>query len=148
MTSQPEAFAREPQRLPSQSVAGAAPAPQSVDSGASEVVVIVRDENHPGEPNKVIIIHEASPKFMRFLSGELDGPAAGLSSMESPEKTFHLAAREPLPQLNRTLRGPITGDMPLAAPLPVASRAEKSDLAPTSLSQPRARRYVRSAASR
>lgn len=149
MESTPVASTGEPQRLHAQAASSAVPASLAVDSGASEVVVIVRDKGRPDQPNKVIIIHEASPKFLRFLNGELESPApvAALSASEPAEESLRTAAYSPLPGMNRSLR--VSGDTSvLEAPLPVASRMQKTDLAPTSFSQPRARRYVRSAASR
>lgn len=50
--------------------------PLDVQSGNAEVVVIIRDKSQAQQPNRVVIIHNASSKFLGYLNGELDKPAA------------------------------------------------------------------------
>lgn len=63
-----------PEPAPSSAIVPVAPAernPVDVQAGDAEVVVIIRDRSRPEAPNRVVIIHEASPKFYSYLSGEL-----------------------------------------------------------------------------
>jgi thiol-disulfide isomerase/thioredoxin len=100
-------------------------ASQDVQTGDAEVVVIIRDKSRPQSPNRVVIIHEASPKFLSYLSGELQ---------QSVPVSDLLGDADAAPQL------------PLSAPHRAAATVEKPALLPTALSQPEApQRYLRSA---
>lgn len=112
--------------------------PLDLQTGGAEVVVIIRDPNNPQQQNRVVILHDASPKFMSYLNGELDensGLGAGMISRQQP--------------IRSTTRGLSIAD---AQPQPVIKTAtftnipKQPQLQPTSLSQPvQPRRYVRSA---
>lgn len=51
--------------------AGVAPSSLDVQAGGAEVVVIIRDPKQPNAPHRVVILHQASSKFLSYLSGEL-----------------------------------------------------------------------------
>ncbi|WP_437185009.1 thioredoxin domain-containing protein [Planctomicrobium sp. SH668] len=42
-----------------------------IQAGDAEVVVIIRDRANPALTNRVVILHQASPKFLSYLNGEL-----------------------------------------------------------------------------
>jgi len=64
-------------------------AAMDVQSGDAEVVVIIRDKSRPNVPNRVVIIHNASPKFMGYLDGELapKAPAQPITRHDRPYPT-------------------------------------------------------------
>ncbi|MEZ5944625.1 MAG: trypsin-like peptidase domain-containing protein [Planctomycetaceae bacterium] len=65
--------------------------PVDVAANGAEVVVIIRDNNQPGGQDRIVIIHEATPTFMKYLNGELGsappGPASYGMSMTQPHTT-------------------------------------------------------------
>jgi thiol-disulfide isomerase/thioredoxin len=108
--------------------------PMDVATGDAEVVVIIRDRRNPGGTDRVVIIHEASPKFMSYLSGELGGSTLEMRSLGANDRP---------------------GDPPIVPhPLRTAERTSTSErsfsdanrqLQPTTLSQPMIpQRFVRS----
>lgn len=92
--------------------------PVDVQAGDAEVVVIIRDHKNPNAANRVVILHQASPKFMSYLSGELN---EGGMSMD------------------------MLGNAGSGSPLGFDSSNSGSQLRPTALSQPVVpQRYTRS----
>jgi len=55
------------------------PAPITLGPGAedAEIVCIIRPRNRPEAASQVVIIHQASPKMLSYLRGELGTPVAG-----------------------------------------------------------------------
>jgi len=105
--------------------------PVDVQAGDAEVVVIIRDRSNPAAANRVVILHEASPKFLSYLTGELSegelkmGPLGDVTSSLS------------MPEISHSV---VTQD---------AWMGEESGLRPTTLSQlVQPQRYVRTASSR
>lgn len=45
--------------------------PLDVETGDAEVVVIIKNRKNPGAQDRIVIIHEASPTFLKYLDGEL-----------------------------------------------------------------------------
>ncbi len=120
------------------SVAATAPIPKPVNlkTGTAEVVVIIRDPAHPERENRVVIIHQASSKFLSYLDGELDGATQESQGMIS----YHA----PIQSMNRSVRSVAS----LQSPVPSGNLQRVivpgSQLQQTSLSQPVVpRRYVR-----
>jgi hypothetical protein len=102
-------------------------------AGNAEIVCIIRPRNQPGADTQVVIIHEASPKLMSYLRGEI-----GPSSNASPRSRLSTAepARTELTPLVSVAR-PVRAEVEPAA---------RPTLLPTSLSQQHSpRRYVRTA---
>ncbi|MCA9000257.1 MAG: trypsin-like peptidase domain-containing protein [Planctomycetaceae bacterium] len=87
--------------------------PVDLNTGSAEVVVIVRDRNAPNG-QRIVILHQASPKFLNYLNGEL-----------TPESVVKTAAQK-LKQSSEHV--PTTAALPTT---PVAT-----ELAPTGFSQP------------
>lgn len=105
--------------------------PLDVSSDDAEVVVIIRQKGKPESANRVILIHEASPKFFQYLQGELaPGAAEGLGPSAATR------VRRPVDGL---APAPISAGTSLAAvpAAPAASdvRTSKAGLQPTGLSQ-------------
>ena len=125
--------------------------PTDVQAGQAEVIVVIRDKNQPNGMNRVVIIHEASPKFMSYLNGELPQGATG---MPLPQMGMKDAQDNPptLASISRDLRAPEPAAMNAIAhqaPRPTGTAAPKSTLVPTTLRQmPQPQRYVRSQSSR
>ena len=114
--------------------------PVNLKTGTAEVVVIIRDPAHPEQENRVVIIHQASSKFLSYLDGELDGSAA-----RNPRMISH---HVPLQPVNRSLRLAASLQSPVPSAALRARRDSKSSLQQTSLSQPVVpRRYVRTSRS-
>jgi thiol-disulfide isomerase/thioredoxin len=143
--------------------------PLDVPTGGAEVVVILRDPSRPEAPQRVVIIHEASPKFLAYLSGELaEGDETPMRFSQSNYR------QEPMPSIGATerndarpdrsrpsgsadhvqeeipirsiVRSPRThSDEGTASSGSSQSSMGKELLSPTTLSQPAAsRRYMRS----
>ncbi|WP_437191882.1 thioredoxin domain-containing protein [Planctomicrobium sp. SH527] len=114
---------------------GVAANPVDVQSGNAEVVVIVRDRANPAQ-NRVVILHQASPKFMSYLNGELpeggmiDANLLGASQMEN------------VPGVRRNERTTPSAVAPAMASQSVpavsvpAVTTTKETLLPTTISQP------------
>lgn len=102
--------------------------PLDVSSDDAEVVVIIRQKGKPESANRVILIHEASPKFFQYLKGEL---SPGASDGLGPSAATRV--RRPVDGL---APAPISGGTALAA-APAGSdvRTSKAGLQPTGLSQ-------------
>jgi S1-C subfamily serine protease len=114
----------------------ASPAHEAMDvaTGDAEVVVIIRDRHNPGAANRVVIIHEASPKFMSYLSGELGSSTIDMRSLGSAETPVDAPI---VPRPLRTAERNSTAEWSFSG----ANR----QLQPTTLSQPVApQRFVRS----
>lgn len=78
--------------------------PVDVQAGDAEVVVIIRDHKNPGAANRVVILHQASPKFMAYLSGELNEGGMSmdmLGNAQSPSP-FGFDSTSNSPQLRPT----------------------------------------------
>lgn len=75
-----------------------APIPESVDlrTGTAEVVVIIRDPSQPQQENRVVIIHDASQKFLSYLNGELEDDHNSGSRVMSHSSTTVPAFSRPL----------------------------------------------------
>ncbi len=124
--------------------------PLDVAAGSAEVVVIIRDPNRPGAPNRVVIIHEASPAFLKYLNGELSpgelpaDAAFGRHAQPQREQLVPAMEHRQAPQwpavheVERQLRSSTSDVIPV--------RTAKSALEPTSLARPvQPQRYVRTA---
>ncbi len=116
--------------------------PVDLKTGGAEVVVIIRDPAHPEQQNRVVIIHDASSKFMTYLDGELEGPQDGHGLMSQ---------YTPIRPVVRQLRAQNVNNTQLAgyqseSPANSQNRLIRSEsLQQTSLSTPLVpRRYVRS----
>ena len=156
----PAAVAPPVETQPSMSV-GAAPAPaaatREIPVGSAEVVVMIRDTSRPNAPQKVVIIHRASPKFMAYLHGELEAEKLSgvaqrpVSNVQQPANNFAPAVRrEPsAPSIHTSASRRIEAAQP-AVPRGFPMEAvNKGSLEPTSLSHPaQPRRFVRSADAR
>lgn len=156
----PAAVAPQVETQPAMSV-GAAPAPaaasREIPVGSAEVVVMIRDTSRPDAPQKVVIIHRASPKFMAYLNGELE--AEKLSEFaQRPVSAAQPASQNFAPAPRRQPAVPVvpassgrSAEMsqqaiPRGFPMEAAN---KGLLEPTSLSHPvQPRRFVRSAEGR
>lgn len=129
-TPPPVAFNESPATPPAAVAPTAQPKiPVDVQSGNAEVVVIIRDKSQAQQPNRVVIIHNASSKFLGYLNGELDKPAA---------------QQQPLSMTSRATN-PAVSQQPQVRPVSLVPPApSKSDLYQTSKSTAAApRRYVR-----
>lgn len=116
--------------------------PVDLKTGRAEVVVIIRDADRPEQENRVVIIHDASPKFISYLNGELDGNFSGPG--------ISLSQHSPAPAMPRTLRATAKQTLPVAHSMSrqLLNSTDQPQLQPTSLMQQAApRRYVRSKAS-
>ncbi len=100
--------------------------PLDVQAGQAEVVVIIRDPNQPQASNRVVILHQASPKFLSYLTGELkeDTIDSGLLGANGEQH---------VPEVTRTAR--TTARQPNAFPA-AGSVESKQVLTPTTISQP------------
>jgi S1-C subfamily serine protease len=118
-----------------------------IAAGDAEVVVIIRPRNQPQGASRVVIINQASPKFYAYLNGEMQAQPEPTQAqrVQPTSQTMNV------PPLFDELRSRST-DVPewaadgVAAPLRSETRAAKTSLRPTGLSQPAPRRYVRSRA--
>lgn len=116
----------------------AAPAPMDLEAGDAEIVVIMRSKAQPNAQNRVIIIHEASDKFMAYLSDEL--PPYESANLQD---TRHAVQPASAPAIARALNRPVDSMRVASQPL------NKSRVVPTTLTQPEvAQRYVRSASAK
>ena len=117
---------------------GMAPSSLDVQAGGAEVVVIIRDPAQPNAPNRVVILHQASPKFLSYLSGELKEGAIDTGLLGAASTGQHV------PEIERSLRN---DTMSQANPMPVASRPFPSNrplhateakpaMQPTTMSRP------------
>lgn len=112
--------------------------PIDLQTGGAEVVVIIRDPNNPQQQNRVVILHDASPKFISYLNGELDDNAGMGAGM--------LSQRQPIRATTRELTVAATQTTPATRNAAFVPNSHHPQLQPTSLSQPvQPRRYVRSA---
>jgi thioredoxin len=105
------------QAFPTTASAAASASPMDVQAGDAEVVVIIRDRNQPQSQNRVVILHQASPKFLSYLSGELQ---------EDTLDSSMLGALNATPAIPRSLQPLQAGTVETA----------KQILQPTTLSQP------------
>ena len=113
--------------------AAAAP-PVDLRSGDSEVVVIIRDQANPQNPNRIVIIHDPSKAFFDHLDAEFGG---GIGS------DVQAATPRPLNPIARAVRVPFQ-DHNILLSRELRDSADPSRLVPTSLSKPVApERYVR-----
>lgn len=110
----------------------------------AEIVCIIRSRSQPASASQVVIIHQASPKMLSYLRGEMGTPldsatAGSLLSSESARRTrehsvptMGVSPARPLP--SRSVN-PQSGEL---------TTAHKPGLQPTALSAPiHPRRYVR-----
>jgi thiol-disulfide isomerase/thioredoxin len=131
--SRPAAVAAHPPRSVPQASGLAAP------TGDAEIVCIIRPRNQPGADTQVVIIHEASPKLMSYLRGEISpgSSSAGGSAISNVRATSVNPA--PLVATSRELRPDDAETVSAARPT----------LLPTALSRQHSpRAYVRSEGSR
>lgn len=116
-------------------MASAGVAPLDLATGGAEVVVIIRDRNNPQQQNRVVILHNASSKFMSYLDGELTS------------KSGTPVVQTPLPQPIRPIVRTVKSDeakLPLRLAVGDSSIGTSSRLQQTTLSQPIVpRKYVR-----
>jgi len=132
----PEELTHEPRASATPAMEHSSSGPVDVQAGDAEVVVIIRDRSNPAAANRVVILHEASPKFLSYLSGEL---SEGELKMDL------------LGDVSRSLSMPEVSQAVTYQPLPAVLTADglSSNLQPTTLSkQVMPRKYVRSASSR
>lgn len=121
-----EDFTANPRTLPtaaaSEQPANPAAPPLDVQAGSAEVIVIVRD-NASGAQQRVVILHQASPKFMSYLNGELNGQTRQTAELSrTPVQS--------MPEVGRELR---TASADERSTVPFVQQAE---LAPTTYAQP------------
>lgn len=85
---------------------GAAPSSLDVQAGGAEVVVIIRDPQQPNAPNRVVILHQASPKFLSYLSGELKEGAidTNLLGATSPEHMPEIARSQRADEMHHQVK--------------------------------------------
>lgn len=124
----------------------ATPAPRAVDvaTGSAEVVVIIRDPSQPQAPNRVIIIHDASQKFLSYLDGELDQNGPALRGMSGRTEAIDGIARQVRSETTHHEAALVESSPRNLRSTPKLHISEDSQLEPTSLSQPMVpRRYVR-----
>ena len=90
------------------------------------MVVIIRDPNQPQASNRVVILHQASPKFLSYLTGELkeDTIDSGLLGANGEQH---------VPEVTRTAC--TAARQPNAFPTAGATES-KQVLTPTTISQP------------
>ncbi len=115
--------------------------PVDLKTGGAEVVVIIRDPAHPEKQNRVVIIHDASSKFMSYLDGELEGAQNGLAMQPR---------QSPIRPVGRQLRVQNVPRTELASQQQSSTNRldRHKSLQQTSLSTPVVpRRYVRSTGS-
>lgn len=113
--------------------------PVDLNAGSAEVVVIIRDPSNPNSQNRVVIIHDASQKFLSYLDGELDD-----RSTNSNEAFSRI---ESIPQMKRPIRSIAGATFVPPAPQP-RDLNTRTPLELTTLSQPNTpHRYVRASAS-
>jgi thioredoxin len=116
------------QAFPPAAAAAAGSSPMDVQAGDAEVVVIIRDRNQPQSQNRVVILHQASPKFLSYLSGELQEDTLDSSMLGT------MGATSTLPRGLQT------------APRGSTVETAKQILQPTTLSQPvMPHKYIRQA---
>jgi S1-C subfamily serine protease len=125
---------------------------EDILAGDAEVVVVIRQRNQPGAPSRVVIINQASPKFLAYLNGEMQPAADARTAQRVPAGRLLETTSEELqpPRRYESRRaGAVTDDARPAALAPPSRRqTTKAALQPTALSQPAPRAYVRSAESR
>ncbi|TWT57341.1 Thioredoxin [Thalassoglobus neptunius] len=111
------AHAATPSSIPSQ--------PVDLQAGRQEVVVIIRDPSNPEGANRVVIIHDASEKFLSYLNGELDPQSS------QPQRMMSSAIQ--VPEVSRQLRSASDASSVVAKGLRYSGRT--ASLQQTSLSQ-------------
>jgi thiol-disulfide isomerase/thioredoxin len=139
-----------------QSVAGDAAADVSdIPAGEAEVVVIIRPRNQPHAPSRIVIINQASPKFLSYLNDELPQPTEEMTARRVPatglvETSRHAAGDPQPPRRHESRRSGAASPDPAPASIapPARRQPAQAALQPTSLIQPAPQAYVRSAASR
>ncbi len=128
------AMAEQPTReAPRPSASSTLSADELAHATDAEVVCIIRPRNQPEAPSQVVIIHQASPKLVSYLRGEI-------APVGTTDQALSRAARQPqCDQLPRCWA--VTAARP--------SETAESTLTPTSYRAPaQPRRYVRGAASK
>lgn len=111
--------------------------PVDLNPGQAEVVVIIRDPSQPDGQSRIVLIHNASDKFLSYLNGELDATHPSHTPLSTIKHSQHtsVARRQPTTAENSSHR--ITHSAQ-----PIKSTGQ---LQHTSLSQPVVpQRYVRS----
>lgn len=112
--------------------------PIDLKTGGAEVVVIIRDPNNPQQQNRVVILHNASPKFVSYLNGELEGNTGMESSLITHNESIQANTRQ--------LKVASNTSQPKIINASLNSIPKQPQLQQTSLSQPvQPRRYVRTA---
>ncbi|MCA9079729.1 MAG: trypsin-like peptidase domain-containing protein [Planctomycetaceae bacterium] len=126
--------------------------PLDVATGDAEVVVIIRDRNQPQSQNRVVIIHQASPSFLKYLDGELGSGASpsgtALGSRPAPARESLVPAMDRRTQSAPVQPASYQTQRPThsSSSLEPAVRMAKHELEPTSLPHlAPAQRYVRTA---
>ncbi|MEW4488978.1 thioredoxin domain-containing protein [Thalassoglobus sp. JC818] len=99
--------------------------PVDLQAGRQEVVVIIRDPSNPEGSNRVVIIHDASEKFLSYLNGELDPVGSQQGRM--------MSSTTPVPAISRPLRSETDSSSVVAKGLRYSGRT--ASLQQTSLSQ-------------
>mgnify|MGYP002623261188 CR=1 FL=1 len=146
----PPACDAEPpvETTPAKPPAGPATGLTDVAAGDAEVVVIIRPRGQPNAASRVVIINQASRKFLSYLDGELQPAADNMTAhrmlpttrtVENPQARSRHESRRA-----RSDARPFPTSQPSRRP-----RARKAGLEPTAFSKPDApERYVRSARTR
>ena len=124
--------------------AGGSPVQLGPDASDAEIVCIIRSRNQPESNSRVVIIHQASPKLLSYLRGEMGTSvsgeaAASLLSHQPPRRT----REESVPTMDVS-RPTSAAAMDAALRTGQTAMSRKPTLEPTVLTQtPAPRRYVR-----
>jgi len=105
--------------------------PVDVSADDAEVVVIIRQKGKPESANRVILIHEASPKFFQYLQGELS-PGAAEAGMPSAAVRVRRPINSLVPSHGLAASSPPVATATAAVP---DVRASKAGLQQTALSE-------------
>jgi S1-C subfamily serine protease len=124
---------------------------EDILAGDAEVVVVIRQRNQPDAPSRIVIINQASPKFLSYLNAEMQPAATTAQRVPAAGRlveTTTPAAEELLPPRRHESRRAASDGRPSALAPPPRRQTTKAALQPTALSQPVPRAYVRSTESR
>lgn len=124
---------------------------EDILAGDAEVVVVIRQRNQPDAPSRIVIINQASPKFLSYLNAEMQPAATTAQRVPAAGRlveTTTPVADELLPPRRHESRRAAADGRPSALAPPPRRQTTKAALQPTALSQPTPRAYVRSAESR
>lgn len=110
----------------------------------AEIVCIIRPRNQPESASQIVVIHQASPKMLSYLRGELGSSNMDAAMLSRTQDEARRSRNSSIPTMGTSIRG---GDdaVPAATTPATPAWSFKPALEPTSLMQPVSpRRYVRS----